>query len=210
MRTSSAVFVASLALVGTGCAATRFNSTWANPEAKAVSLQGKKVVALVISKEEATRRGSEDELAYDITLRGGQGVAAYKILPTGDVRDKDMAKAAFEKAGAAAVVTMRVLDSHQELNSTGGSMWYAGPAYGSFWGSYWSTGWTAVYSPGYISTETIVSVETLVYSLEQDKLLWAGRSQTTNPSRVDTLIKELANNAANEMKKAGLLKPAAK
>ena len=203
MRTSTAVIAASLALAGTASAGTKFTSTWANPEATAVSLWGKKVVALVISKDEATRRGSEDELARDLNRRGGHGVSAYSLLPPtgGAAPDREVAKAAFDKAGAAAVAVLRVLGSQQEFTSSGGG-WYATPTYGSFWGGYWSTGWSAAYTSGQTTTETVVSIETLVYSLEQDKLLWAGRSETKNPKRVDSIIKDLANKAAKEMKKA--------
>jgi len=35
---------------------------------------------------------------------------------------------------------------------------------------------------------TIVTVETLIYSLGQDKPIWAGQSQTTNPSKVGPFI----------------------
>jgi hypothetical protein len=61
------------------------------------------------------------------------------------------------------------------------------------------------YDPGYLRTDTVVMVETLVYSVTEDKLLWAGRSRTTNPSNVSKFILELSNKAASEMKKAGFI-----
>jgi hypothetical protein len=76
--------------------------------------------------------------------------------------------------------------------------------YGGF-GPYWGYGWNSVYSPGYLSTDTIISVETLVYSLTDDKLLWASTSRTTNPGNLDQLIREVADATANEMAKQGLL-----
>jgi len=42
--------------------------------------------------------------------------------------------------------------------------------------------------------------------MKSDKLVWADRSQSTNPSRVDSLIKELVAAAAAEMKKQGLIR----
>jgi hypothetical protein len=48
-------------------------------------------------------------------------------------------------------------------------------------------------------------VETLVYSVEQDKLLWAGQSKTTNPSNIQDFIRELSDAAAKEMRKAGFV-----
>jgi hypothetical protein len=35
--------------------------------------------------------------------------------------------------------------------------------------------------------------------------VWAGQSKTTNPSRVDALVKEIVRAAAEEMRKEGLL-----
>jgi len=51
-----------------------------------------------------------------------------------------------------------------------------------------------------------VIVETLVYSLEQDKRVWAGQSETTNPEKVGPFIKELVTKAASELKKQGLIR----
>jgi hypothetical protein len=48
-------------------------------------------------------------------------------------------------------------------------------------------------------------VETLVYSVARDKLLWAGKSKTTNPSDIQKVIHDLATGAAKEMRKAGFI-----
>ncbi len=80
----------------------------------------------------------------------------------------------------------------------------AGPYYGSFYG-YWGNGWAATANPGYLQTDTVVSVETVLYSIPEDKLLWGGVSQTTDPEKLDTFVKEIVDAAAKEMKKEGLL-----
>jgi hypothetical protein len=46
----------------------------------------------------------------------------------------------------------------------------------------------------------------MVYDLAADKLVWAGLSESTNTSKVETLIKELVAAAAAEMKKQGLIR----
>jgi hypothetical protein len=58
---------------------------------------------------------------------------------------------------------------------------------------------------GEIRTDTIVVVETLIYSLKQNKLVWGGQSRTTNPKNVDQLVKKLAAAAATELEKQGLI-----
>ncbi len=197
---------ASLALAA--CASTQFNSTWMAPGSGPLNFAGQKVAALVISSNEGSRLGAEGELARQLTARGVQGIPAFNLIPPNESRNKEKAKALFEAAGIVGVVAMRVVGTQQEVTSSPSMGYWGAPYYGSFWGGggYYGYGWGAVYDPGYLRTDTIVSVETLVYDMKADKLVWAGRSQTTNPQRVDTLVKELVAGAASEMKKQGLIR----
>lgn len=210
LRIAKAALVAGATVTLAACATTTYQSSWKNPEATALHFAGKKVAAVVISPNESARRGAEDALAREITAAGAQGVAAYSILPEADTKDKEKAKALFQAAGIEGVVLMRVVGKDKELNYTPGMAmpvgYWGSPYYGSMWGGgYWGYGWGMAYSPGYLREDTIVTVETLVYSLAQDKLAWAGMSDTTNPSKVDSFIKELTAGAVKEMKKVGLV-----
>lgn len=186
------------------CANTTFNSTWKAPDAKPVELAGQKVVAFVLMKNEASRRAAEDALAREITAGGGQGVPSYTLVPETAAPDEARAKAQIEAAGATGVVVMRPVDSSKEVVATST---YMGPRYGPYWGGYYGYGWGGAWGGGVdVRTNTIVTVETLVYSLPQNKLIWAGQSSTTNPAKVDAFVRELATAARREMTKAGLLK----
>lgn len=200
-----------LVVMAAGCASTTaFRSTWQNPDSRPLALEGKKVVALVISTQETVRRSAEDALAAQITARGGQGVAAWTVLPTADVRNDEAARAAIATTGATAVVTMEVVAQTREWNAStfSTSMRYTSSTHRSFWPHYrfaWNSAWAPPPPP-----RTNVWVETLVYSLEPDQLLWAGRSRTANPSDVDALFGEVSSRAGAELERAGLLKPAAR
>jgi hypothetical protein len=207
LRTTRSGLVVTAAVAAAACASTSFNSTWRNPAAQPGSFQGKKVAALVMSTDQAVRFGAEDALAQELTARGAVGIAAYSLIPKELTQDKDKAKEFMEKANVKGVVAMRLLGKDKQITQSPGTYWGA-PTYATFWGAgsgYYGWGWGGVYSPGYITTDTIVIVETLVYSLEQDKLVWAGQSETTNPSKVGPFIKELAAKAAAELKKEGLV-----
>jgi hypothetical protein len=194
------------ALAAAACASTSFVSSWRNPAAEPGSFKGQKVAALVVSKEEGVRYGAEDALARELTARGAVGIAAYSLIPKELVQDKDKAKEFMEKANVVGVVAMRVVGKDKEITQTPGTYW-GGPAYATFWGGgYYGWGWGGVYDPGYLRTDTIVTVEILVYSLAQNKLVWAGQSETTNPSKVGPFVKELTAKAAAEMKKQGLIR----
>ena len=192
------IVVASL----TACATTSFTSSWKAPDAQPMgSLAGQKVVAVAMSKNQAVRRSAEDTLVSVLNANGSQGIPSYSIL--GDETDEAKAKAAIEKSGAVAVVVMRPVAQEKEISST--PSMYMGPRYGGYWGGYYGYGWGGAWGGTEIRTDTIVIVETLVYSLKQNKLVWAGQSKTTNPSKVDAFVKEVAAGAGKEMKKAGLL-----
>ena len=198
--------VGAAALGLAACASTtRFNSTWKAPEAGPLNFQGRKVAALVMIDNTAARFSAEDLLAQGLRARGVEGIPAYDLIPQGETRDKDRAKALFSQAGIVGVVVMRTAGAQKEIVSSGG--YWNMPSYGSFWGvGYYAYGWGTVYDTR-IHTDTVVRVETLVYDLEADKLVWAGLSESTNTSRAETLIKELVAGAAAEMKKQGLIRP---
>ena len=206
LRSTRQVLAVTAALAAAACASTSFVSTWKNPAAEPGNFQGQKVAALVMSTDQAVRFGAEDALARELTARGAVGISAYGLIPKELIQDKEKAKEFMEKANVAGVVAMRVLGKDKEITQSPG-MYYAAPTYASFWGAgYYGFGWAGVYSPGYVQTDTIVTVEILVYSLKQDKLVWAGQSETTNPSKVGPFIKELTAKAAAEMKKQGLIR----
>jgi hypothetical protein len=189
-----------------GCASTSFVSSWQAPVEGVIEFDNKRVAAVVVSADETTRRVGETALAREISKRGrAQGVASYTLISGEAAKDKDAAKKLLMEAQIDGAVVMRVISSEQEVSYSPGTSWYAPtPYYGSFYG-YWGYGWPMAYDPGYLRTDKVVMVETLVYSVDRDKLLWAGKSKTTNPSDIQKVIHDLATGAAKEMRKAGFI-----
>jgi hypothetical protein len=186
-------------------ASTKFISTWRNPVGGSFSQAGKKVAVFVLSPDITLRQGPEETLAAEMRKRGVDCLAGYTVLPGELAKDMEKAKAFVKKSGITGAILMRVIGKENKTYYTPDTMWYAGPYYPTFWG-YWNYGWTTVYTSGYLTTDTVVSIETLVYSVEQDTLLWAGRSETTNPKDVRKVVKDLVAAAGKEMRKAGLVR----
>ena len=186
------------------CSSTTFTSTWKAPDATGISPVGKTIAAVFVTRDEGKRRAAEDLLARDMTERGAHGIAAYTILPESVRADPEKARALLKDAGVNAVLIARVVGKDQQINYTPGTTF---PSYYGGFGPYWGHGWGAAYEPGYVTTDTIISVETTLYSLPADKLLWASTSRTTNPSNLDSLLNEVADATAKEMKKQGFLAP---
>ena len=54
-------------------------------------------------------------------------------------------------------------------------------------------------------TSTTIGVETLIYDLTRDRLVWAAASETRDPKDLQQFVSDLVNAAVNEMKKMKLV-----
>ncbi len=184
------------------CSSTTFTSTWKAPEAQRVEPAGKNIAALVLSSDKKRRRDAEVYLAHELTIRGARGVAAYTIIGL-DLPNVDYARTRFKEAAVDGVVIMRLVGHDQRVIVDPGG--FSGSMYGTFGSYYSSYGVGISYSTGSVQTDTVVSIETLIYSLNQDKLLWAGTSRTSNPEGLQSLITEVARAVAGQVAKEGLV-----
>ncbi|MBP1610109.1 MAG: hypothetical protein H6Q04_2344 [Acidobacteria bacterium] len=58
--------------------------------------------------------------------------------------------------------------------------------------------------PPEIQAKSTLQIETRVYSLDQDLLVWTGTSKATKPEKVDKLVNQLVSATRKELKKEGL------
>jgi len=194
-----------LSLAFAGCtASTKLVNSWKAPDAAPLSVKpGDLVIAMVISKQETTRRTGEDLLGEELRQRGLRPIPSFTLIPTDQVGDQEKAAQAIQDSGAVALFAMRPIAVSKEQTYVPPT--YMGPGPYGGWGPYYGYGWSSAYSPGYVVTDTVVRVETLVFDLRQNKLLWAGTSETTNPERLDQFMKDLVKTAAAEMRRVGVI-----
>jgi hypothetical protein len=185
-------------------ASTKFVSTFTNPVGGTIGEARKKVVTFVMNPDPSMREGPEETLAAEMRSRGTNALAGCTILPGELAKDTEKAKAFLQKAGVTGAVLVRVVGKELQTTYVPGSTWYAAPYYPTFWG-YWNYGWATVYDPGYTYTDEILTVEVLLYSVERDTLIWAGRSESTNPKEIRKYVKDLVTAAIKKLQKEGLI-----
>lgn len=197
-----AVLIVLLSASGAVGAKVKFLSTWKSPDANNLTYAGKKVVGLLMSDDEALRMSAEEALSRELIGRGVEGVPAYRLIPKEEVKDPERAKGWFERSAVAAVVVLRLKDIARE--TTPPSVMWASPMYGSLW-SYYPYGWGSSYTfvPGHDDLKIVV--ETLIFDVAGNRLLWAGTSQTTNPKNLQAFMKDLVKACGEEMRKQGLI-----
>jgi hypothetical protein len=193
-----------LLLSSASAAKPTFIHTWKAPGAANVGYAGKKIVGLVVSNDMSLRMSSEEALARELTAKGVEGIAAYRVIPAQEIRDANTVRSWFERAGAAGVVVMRLIDLAKETMPSV-MVWQSAPYYGSLW-SYYPYVWGATFDITPARTEVKIVVETLVFDVAGNQLLWAGTSESTNPESAQTLIKSIVDGAADRMKKDGLMR----
>jgi len=201
MRTRVALALAAIALLA-GCNQTKFVSTWTEQgRTGPVDMTGKKVVAFMLTHQKNLREATEDLLASVLSERGAQGIAGYTIVNEDAGLDSAQALGALRDQGIEGAVMLRPRGNFKESDVVPGQVWYTGGYYSTFSG-YW--GYTA-YDPGEGATNKVYAIETLVYSVRDDKLIWSGISHTTQPADLEKFVRGLSDAAAKEMKKSGLL-----
>jgi len=152
------------------CATTKMTDTWKDDNYRGTI---KKVVVVGIFKEPDTRKIFEDEFADRLRARGVDATASHKIISEAELPDKDVGIGKIRKSGADTVLVTRVMDMETVKNYVPGQS-YAVPTYYSYYGAYYSYS----YRPGYTETEGFAYLETNLYNVGDEKLVWSGRSTT--------------------------------
>jgi hypothetical protein len=187
-----------LALLAACAPSTEVLNSWADPSAGQVRF--KKMLNVCACKDEAMRRTVEDQLTKRIT----GSTSSYTILSQDDLQDRESAKAKVKAGGYDGAVVMVLVSVDRTQTYVPGSA-YAVPApYTSMYGG-WGYGWSTYYDPGYVDTDQLVDFNTNVYQVQGGKLLWASRTQTTDPTSVGSMVDEIISANISEMKKQKVL-----
>lgn len=190
--------LALVAVAGASLSAAKFTSTWAAPDAAGVSFKGQKVVALVISDDISLRMSAEEALSRELSARGMQGVAAYRLIPREEMKDPERAKGWIDREKIAGVVALRPVS--QDKVKRYDELFWGSPYYSTLWGFY-PYSWTTVYVAGPVPVDTVIVVESLVYNVATDKLVWGGVSETTNPKSLQKAVADIVKEASKKIEK---------
>jgi hypothetical protein len=183
-------------------AAPKFLDVWKSPEVSRLNFAGKKVAALVITDSQSLQMSGEEALTRELTERGVTGTPTYRFVPREELKSADKAKGWFERAKVEGVVALRPVkrQTEQEYSPV---IWSSG-YYPSFWG-YYGYGWSNVYVVPTSKETTTITVETLIYDLTRNQLVWAAISETRDPKNLQDFVKDLVNATVREMKKMKLV-----
>jgi hypothetical protein len=190
------LFIVIVGLTLLGCApTTKLASVWKDP-ATTGPIRFTKTLVACQSADQTFRRAVEDRLAARIR----NATPSYTLFAGDKALDIEQVKTDVKAAGFDGAVVMRLVGTDTRTAYIPG-----GPApYGTMWNQ-WGYGWGVVYQPGYLQENKVVTLESTVYSITDEKLLWASRSDTLNPQSVSSLVDAVVDATVKEMKQQKVL-----
>jgi hypothetical protein len=179
---------------------TQIEKSWRDPNTTFTGASGQKVLIVGMVRDESSRRIIEDNLAKRSKI---PAVQSYTLI------DEEMLKAAKEdhlsdvlqKDGFTHVLLVRLVDVEKETSYVPGTTtgFYGG--YGRFYGY----GGGMYGTPGYYATDKNYFIETAVYTVSPDKLVYSATTKTVNPTQMDKTINDIADAVVMQMQKDGFI-----
>ena len=171
------------------------------PGAQVVRDPQNKVIIVALVKDEISRRVIEDELEKRIKATS---VPSYRFLTMEMIKvasDEALSRM-ITKENFTHVLLMRLADIEKETSYVPGST----TAYYGGWGMYYGYSAAMYSSPGYYTTDKNYFIETTIYSVNPNKLLWTGTTKTVNPSNLEKAVNQIADAVVAKMKSDKFLK----
>ena len=189
--------------------ATNFSQSYRNPGYEETVF--KKLMVIGVTEDEESRRKFESALSSAIGSEGGTAQPSIELLPHERQITEDELHAALDAGGFDGVLLTRLLsvDKSKEYtppkkyNNPRTRYYPASPGwgygYGGFYGFYGTT-YAEVHSPGYFDTSTTLKLETSLYSVATNELVWTGQSETVDPSSIEDARDSMTRAVAKKLK----------
>jgi hypothetical protein len=171
------------------CNSTKIINCWSEPDNHLYEGEWNKILVVALLKNETHRRKVEDEL---LNYLSGRGEVSYKYL-NDDFNniDKEKFRNKIKADGFDGAITMRLIDIDKE-NVFMPEQQNLYPNYYQNFTGFYQRGWLSYNTPGYYSLNKIFIVETVVYSIKEDKIIWSGITESFNPDGVINMTNEIS------------------
>ncbi|MEG2101976.1 MAG: hypothetical protein RRY99_10770 [Flavobacterium sp.] len=192
---------------------TSIVNSWRDPKITVAQEQFKKVLVVALVKDEASRRVAENRIAASNPIFR----TSYQYLnETTKQLSQEQKLKILQDEHFDGVVTMRLVSTEKETNYVPGT--YTGMYYGGFDGLYSGMygygfgNWYGMYSPnfydpGYYQETTSYMVETNIFSLKENKLIWTGTTKSDYVTDLGQTVDAIMQTVVKEMRKDGSLPP---
>ncbi len=180
------------------CTSTKIVSSWQEPNKEIKISKLNKVLVVALFNNETAQHKAEDQM---VSYLNGTGVQSYNYFKSNfNKENEEVIRSKIKKDGFDGAVTMRLIDVDKEkIYSPGDTNFY--PDYNRNFYGYYLNRWNYNSTPGYYTTTKTFTVETNVYSIKEDKIIWTALTETINPDGLKNLTDEIAKVVYSQMVK---------
>jgi hypothetical protein len=175
-------------LAVTGCAATQVKQVWKDEAFQGGRLDN--VLVIGVLKNNTARMEFESEFVKYFRYRGISAVESFRVLPTDELEGDEARDAIVQKIkelGINGVLMTKVVGSRTKEETIPGMNITAGYGlpFGSYgaWGAYAGVAYsfpgpTQPTTQGYSHVDKFLVIETQLFDVKTEKLIWAAQSET--------------------------------
>jgi hypothetical protein len=142
----------------------------------------------MVAKSPDMRNLIEDRFSGELDVRGNNEFQTYSIIPMEQVRDKELVKSKIRSSGADTVLISRLVDTKTIESYNPGLITvvpFVVPDYYYGWGTYYAVVFADY---GYTGDVRVAYIETNLYDVKTEKLIWSGHSKTERTEGEQQLI----------------------
>jgi hypothetical protein len=183
------------ALIFTACASTKVTDTWKDKTYKG---RAEKIIVIMIARNPSLRSMFEGRFVAELQARGNNARQSNKFITLEELPDKDLVIAKIKSTDADTVLVSRLVDSKRLESYVHGQV-HTLPTFYYGWGSYYEV---AFIDYGYTGDMEVSYVETNLYDVKSEKLIWSGHSKTERSEGeqqlINTFIKKIVKKLSSD------------
>lgn len=191
------------------CASTKIVRSWVDPSNNTTY---KHLLIIGIGESEQTRRAYESYFVDTLKQDGIEAEASYRLIKSNVKIDKETVTAAIKGLDIDGVIVTHLVAVDEETvyrPSMDYMTVYGRPGYGGVYSgslySYYPHVNAYVHRPGYYTTHESYTLETSLYDVKSEELVWSARTRSFSPESVDDLIVELTGLMIKDMENKKLI-----
>jgi hypothetical protein len=184
------------------CNSTKITNSWREPNKQLYTGEWNKILVVALLKNETNRRKVEDEL---LNYLNGKGIVSYKYLNDEFNKiDEDKFRNKIKADGFDGAITMRLIDVDKEKVFIP-EQHNLYPNYYQNFSCHYQQGSISYKTPGYYSMNKTFIVETVVYSIKENKIIWSGITKSFNPDGVVNMTSDISKLIYKKMLSEGFV-----
>ena len=185
------------------CGGTELTHTQVNEAYKGKPVSN--ILVIGITGNEDSRRSFERKFVAQLKSAGVEAISSEDAIPMPadlELKKETILKAVNQFKNDAVIITHLIDKEEKEVFTRGGE---ADRGYYGFYHSRYTYSYAR--DPGYSNTSKTIRLETNLYDVKTEKLIWSGQSKTLSKDSKDQIINDVIKVVINDLQNNKLISP---